>query len=72
MTSKTTINASELPAFDMVDYLKTDEDIAQYLSVVVEDECPRLLPLAMIRRLCTGFGLPADLLRPGYELRRSA
>ena len=32
------INAEELPDFDLAEHLKTDEDIATYLSVVLEDD----------------------------------
>ena len=47
MTRKKPILVADLPEFDMVDYLKTDEDIAQYLSVVLEDEDTSLLPAAL-------------------------
>ena len=47
MTRKKPIQVADLPEFDMVDYLKTDEDIAQYLSVVLEDEDTSLLPAAL-------------------------
>ncbi|WP_370654420.1 addiction module antidote protein [Rhodoferax sp.] len=32
------INVEELPDFDLAEHLKTDEDIATYLSVVLEDD----------------------------------
>lgn len=32
------INIEELPVFDLAEHLKTDEDIATYLSVVLEDD----------------------------------
>ena len=32
------VNVEELPEFDLAEQLKTDEDIATYLSVVLEDE----------------------------------
>ena len=32
------INVAELPDFDLAEHLKTDEDIATYLSVVLENE----------------------------------
>ena len=41
------VKVSELPAFDATDYLKTDEDCAQYLSVVLEDGDPALLTAAL-------------------------
>lgn len=34
---------SDLPDFDVADYLKSDEDIAEYLNVVLEDGDPALL-----------------------------
>ena len=41
------VKASELPTFDAADYLKTEEDCAQYLSVVLEDGDPALLAAAL-------------------------
>lgn len=32
------INVEELPDFDLAEQLKTDEDIATYLSIVLEDD----------------------------------
>jgi len=34
------INVEDLPEFDLAEHLKTDEDIATYLSVVLEDDDP--------------------------------
>ena len=31
------IKVADLPVFDAVDYLKTEQDCAEYLSVVLED-----------------------------------
>lgn len=31
------IKIADLPEFDLAEYLKTDEDIAQYLTIVLED-----------------------------------
>jgi probable addiction module antidote protein len=45
MTKK--INVASLPDFDMVEYLKTDEDVANYLTVVLEDNDPALLAAAL-------------------------
>jgi probable addiction module antidote protein len=45
MTNK--IKVSDLPDFDMADYLQTDEDVAQYLSVVMEEGDASLLAAAM-------------------------
>jgi probable addiction module antidote protein len=36
-----------LPDFDMVEHLKTDEDVANYLTVVLEDNDPALLAAAL-------------------------
>ena len=38
---------SDLPDFDVVDYLKTDADIAEYLTVVLEDGDPALFVAAI-------------------------
>ncbi len=45
MTKK--IKIDELPEFDMAQHLNTDEDIAQYLSQVLEDEEPGELAAAL-------------------------
>ena len=45
MTKK--INVDSLPEFDMVEHLKTDDDIANYLTVVLEDNDPALLAAAL-------------------------
>ena len=45
MTKK--INVADLPDFDIVEHLKTDEDIANYLTVVLEDNDPALLAAAL-------------------------
>lgn len=44
-TQKTKI--SELSKFDVVDYLKTDKDMAQYLNAVLEDGDPALFIAAI-------------------------
>jgi probable addiction module antidote protein len=41
------IKVADLPEFDMADYLETDEDLAMYLSVVLEEEDPSLLAAAL-------------------------
>jgi probable addiction module antidote protein len=41
------INVADLPVFDVVEHLKTDEDIANYLTVVLEDNDPALLAAAL-------------------------
>jgi probable addiction module antidote protein len=41
------IKISELPRFDVVNYLKTEEDIAGYLTAVLEDGDPALFVAAI-------------------------
>ena len=41
------IKISELPLFEVLDYLKTDTDMAQYLAAVKEDGDPALLVAAI-------------------------
>lgn len=41
------IKISELPLFEVLDYLKTDTDMAQYLAAVKEDGDPALLLAAI-------------------------
>lgn len=45
MTQK--INVADLPEFDMAEELKTDEDIAIYLSLVLEEDDPAELSHAL-------------------------
>lgn len=45
MTKK--INVASLPEFDMAEYLKTDEDIAMYLTAVLEENEPTELTHAL-------------------------
>ena len=45
MTAKTKI--TDLPDFDMADYLQTDEDVANYLTLVLEDNNPNELQYAL-------------------------
>lgn len=61
MTKK--IKASELPEFDVAEYLNSEEDVAQYLTTVLEENDPALLAAAIgdIARAwnvtsCKGFG----------------
>ena len=42
-----TINAAELPDFDLAEQLKTDEDIACYLSLVLAENDPSELTHAL-------------------------
>lgn len=45
MTQK--INVADLPDFDMARYLPDDEAVAQYLTLVLEDNDPALLAAAL-------------------------
>ena len=47
MTKKKKLKISDLPKFDIIDYLKTDKDIAEYLTVVLEDSDPALFVAAI-------------------------
>ncbi len=42
-----TLKVSELPVFDMAEQLQTTEDIANYLSIVMEDGDPALFVAAL-------------------------
>ncbi len=37
------IKISELPEFDLAEHIKTEKDIAEYLSIVMEENDPSLL-----------------------------
>lgn len=41
------VKISELPEFDAAEYLKTDEDMAAYLTVVLEENDPSALAQAL-------------------------
>jgi probable addiction module antidote protein len=41
------IRAADLPNFDITEMLKTDEDIAEYLTVVIEDGDPAMLAVTL-------------------------
>jgi len=45
MTKK--IKVSKLPDFDPAEYLKSDEDIAAYLTAILEENDPALLAAAL-------------------------
>lgn len=45
MTQK--IKAADLPDFDMAEYLKTDEDVANYLTLVLEENDPAEMTRAL-------------------------
>jgi len=47
MKRKKKLNISKLAEFDVIDYLKTDQDIAEYLTVVLEDGDPALFVAAI-------------------------
>lgn len=42
-----TIRISELPKFDMAEHLRSDEDIANYLAFVLEENDPDEIPHAL-------------------------
>ena len=44
---KRKINVDDLPDFDMAEHLKTDEDVANYLTMVMEENDPAELTLAL-------------------------
>jgi probable addiction module antidote protein len=41
------IKAADLPDFDMAEYLQTDEDVANYLTLVLEENDPAELTHAL-------------------------
>jgi len=41
------MKVSDLPDFDAAEFLETSEDIAEYLSVIIEDNDPELLAAAL-------------------------
>jgi probable addiction module antidote protein len=45
MTQK--IKAADLPDFDMAEHIKTDEDVANYLTLVLEENDPAELTHAL-------------------------
>lgn len=42
-----TIKVSDLPAFDMAEFLENDQAIAEYLATVIEENDPSLLAAAL-------------------------
>ena len=42
-----TVNTNDLPEFDMAQHIKTDADVAEYLSQVLEDGDPGELAAAL-------------------------
>lgn len=75
------IKVSDLPEFDMAEYLEDDRAVAEYLTVVMEDNDPALLAAALgdIARArgmadiakAAGLGREAlyKALRPGAQPR---
>ena len=41
------IRVSDLPVFDAADYLKSEQDCADYLSIALEDDDPAFLAAAL-------------------------
>jgi len=79
MTKK--IKISELPVFDAAEHLRDDEDIAAYLSVVIEENDPSALADALgtiarargMREIAKAAGIGREslykALRPGASPR---
>lgn len=44
---KTRLKVSELPEFDAAEYLNSEEDVAAYLTAVLEEDDPALLAAAI-------------------------
>lgn len=60
------MEARGLSRKDLEPYIGSRARVAEVLNRV------RPLSIEMIRRLCTGLGLPADVLIQGYKLRKAA
>jgi HTH-type transcriptional regulator/antitoxin HigA len=60
------MDARELTRKDLEPYIGSRARVAEVLNRV------RPLTIEMIRRLCDGLGLPADVLIQGYKLRKAA
>lgn len=59
MTKK--INVADLPEFDMAEMLKTDEDVANYLTIVLEENDMSELTHALgVVARARGMGLVAE------------
>lgn len=79
--SKKIIKASELPEFDMAEHLDSDLAIAEYLTVVMEENDPALLAVALgdiarargMAEIAKAAGLGREALykalRPGAQPR---
>ncbi len=60
------MEARDLSRKDLERYIGSRARVAEVLNRV------RPLTIEMIRRLCAGLGLPADVLIQGYKLRNAA
>lgn len=72
---------ADLPTFDMAEHLKTDEDVAVYLSLVLEEDDPSELAHALgviarargMSEIASASGLTREALykalRPGSQPR---
>lgn len=79
MTKK--INISELPEFDAAEYLNSEQDMAAYLTVILEENDPALLAAALgdiarsrgMTQVARDSGITREALykalRPGSEPR---
>ena len=78
---KKKIKIADLPDFDMAEHLNSDEDMAAYLSIVMEDNDPSLLAAALgdvakargMTEIANATGLAREALykalRPGAQPR---
>jgi len=69
MNSTQKIKISNLPDFDVVDYLKTEADIAGYLTAVLEDGDPALF-IAAIGDISRAKGM-SDIAKKSGVTRES-
>lgn len=79
MTKK--IKVSELPEFDVAEYLNSEEDVAAYLTTILEENDPALLAAALgdiarsrgMTQVANDSGITREALykalRPGSEPR---
>ncbi len=76
-----TLNISELPEFDAAEYLNSEQDVAAYLTVILEENDPALLAAALgdiarsrgMTQVAKNSGITREALykalRPGSEPR---
>ncbi|AAO29923.1 putative addiction module antidote protein [Xylella fastidiosa subsp. morus] len=81
MTITKKINVSELPEFDAAEYLNSEEEVAAYLTAVLEENDPALLAAALgdiarsrgMSQIAKDSGITREALykalRPGSEPR---